>query len=179
MNSAREIYETNLIALSDIKDHVPYFFDIAHGSILELGVRSGVSTSAFLFGLEEHRDGKLWSVDINPNCERLFRGHPNWKFICADSLELPKIVNAGVPCFLNIIFIDTQHDYDYVMQQLVSWSPFVDKDGVILVHDVVRFCNDAGRACGEFSTEYGWDLVVRAESNGLAIMKKEALREDT
>jgi predicted O-methyltransferase YrrM len=38
---------------------------------MEIGVRSGVSTSALLAGIEEH-GGKLYSFDIN-NCD-VFRG---------------------------------------------------------------------------------------------------------
>lgn len=156
---------------NDMRDHIQFLSSIAHGNILELGVRDGNSTCAFLFGIERH-GGHLWSVDKNIECAKMFPSHELWTFIDSDSTDVPKILNAGVPNSLNIILLDTRHDYDQVFEELQCWHTMVEKKGIILVHDVITYRNTAGTACNDFSTEYGWQLFTREGSHGLAILTR-------
>jgi hypothetical protein len=75
--SARNAYEYHLKNWSDIQDHLPRLYEAAKGNCMEIGVRSGVSTSALLAGIEAH-GGHLYSFDIN-HCD-VFHGHPQWTF---------------------------------------------------------------------------------------------------
>lgn len=124
-------YDANrLLTEQDMWEYSPYLRAIAKGTILEIGVCGGVSTAAFLCGLEQH-GGHLYSIDIDPKCETLF-DHAQWTFINSDSREYGW--RAELP--LDILFIDGDHHYDTVMSDLQTYSPFVKPGGLILMHDV-------------------------------------------
>ena len=80
--------------------------------ILELGVRSGISTSLFLKLCEEN-NGKLISVDID-DCSHLFHNE-KWKFIHDRDDNFDKInreiANIGQ---LDLIYIDSFHEPNHV-----------------------------------------------------------------
>ena len=62
-------YEEACSTPSDIVEHLPYFVTLCQElrakKVIELGTRGGVSTIAWLYGLELTA-GHLWSVDIQP-----------------------------------------------------------------------------------------------------------------
>lgn len=171
MTLVEERYNIALKLRSDIKEHIPFLSAFARGNILEFGVRDGISTAAFLYGIER-QGGILWSVDKNPECGKLFSGHPLWRFIQADSCDVTRIIDLGLPGKLDIVFLDTEHDYEHVSNELTSWHTMVDMDGMILVHDVIEYGQAAGRACEDFSKCYGWNYVIRPGSNGLGILNR-------
>ena len=76
-----EIYDKYQNEWSDIGLHLPWLRDHAHGKVLEIGVREGISTSALLLGVAHH-GGHVWSVDID-NCDLDFDqdNKANWTFI--------------------------------------------------------------------------------------------------
>ena len=37
---------------------------------------------------------------------------------------------------INLIFIDGGHDYEEVKKNCIRWEPFMDKEGVMLFHDI-------------------------------------------
>lgn len=119
---------------NDCHLHLPRLKAEAHGTVLELGTRKGLSTSALLCGVEE-KGGQVWSVDINPECAEVFAGHPQWHFIHADSTDECAIRRAGLPLPLDVLFIDTAHTYRHTLKELMLWGPCVRAGGVILLHD--------------------------------------------
>lgn len=127
-------YQKRLDSNSDIKAHLPRLYEEAKGVVLELGVRGGVSTSALLAGVEE-RGGMLYSVDINCNCWGSVQPHPQWKFVCADSLDEEKLDAVGLPEQLDLLFIDTTHTYARTVAELELWGERVRAGGLILLHD--------------------------------------------
>jgi predicted O-methyltransferase YrrM len=126
--SATERYQYWLNHWSDVRAHLPTLYEAARGNVLELGVRAGVSTSALLAGVEAH-GGHVWSVDRD-DCGNVFAGHPNWTFIQADSLHA-----AGVPVYIDCLFIDTEHTETRTIAELLMWGDRVRTGGVILLHD--------------------------------------------
>ena len=81
--------------------------------ILELGVRTGVSTWALLDGLSE--SGHLVSVDIDDVWEQLpdrITKDPRWRFVNADDRD-------GLPIkAADLVFIDTSHEYHHTLAEL-------------------------------------------------------------
>jgi predicted O-methyltransferase YrrM len=117
---------------SDIKDHLPRLAQIGRESesIIELGVREGYSTRAFLHGLSERGHGHLWSVDV----ESLFiTTSLQWAFLLGDDCD-PLIYNS-LPSEVDAVFIDTDHAYDHTLRELELYVPKVRKGGVVLLHD--------------------------------------------
>ena len=110
----------------DTHAHLPFFYEIAKGNILEIGVHCGISTTAFLAGLESH-GGHLWSIDVHPACRYVHYGHPQWTFYCTWSGDVPK---PDLPP--DVLFIDGDHSYTAVLTDLQTWGPHAK---LILCHD--------------------------------------------
>lgn len=127
----RAEYEQRCQIPSDIYQHLPRLHDeAAKGDItvIELGVRSGNSTAAFLCAVEEH-GGHVWSVDTDPTY--VFADHPQWTFIQGDDLDVAVYLPDGV----DLVFIDTTHYYQQTWAELETYVPKVRPGGVVALHD--------------------------------------------
>lgn len=124
---------------SDIVDHLLALYTWARGwpnaHIVELGVRSGVSTSAFLAALEVDRKGHLWSFDIaEPDVPDLFRESDYWTFTQADGLGEKALDTA--PREIEVLFVDLDpHSFEQTLTALTLWVPRLVPGGVALLHD--------------------------------------------
>ena len=127
-----EAYREACDTPSDIYQHLPTFVQLCEElqakTVIELGTRGGVSTIAWLYGLEL-TDGHLYSVDIDPAPE--FE-HERWTFVRGDDVD-PVIV-SGLPD-AEIVFIDTSHAYRHTMQELNIYKWKVKPGGRIVLHD--------------------------------------------
>lgn len=133
--NAAAIYaeHTNPDFWSDIGHYLPFMREHAKGTIFEIGVRTGASTSAFLLGLEEN-DGHLYSVDI-ADCSKLFARHPKWTFLQSDSKDYSKVITV-VPTEVDVLFIDGDHSREGYLYDLKTYSQFVKSGGLIISHDI-------------------------------------------
>jgi predicted O-methyltransferase YrrM len=163
----------------DMKDFLPWLREHARGTVFEIGVRDGVSTSALLLGVEKN-GGIVLSVDIH-DCSHLFPGHPLWKFIRSDShdpgLQIPAI---------DIALIDGDHTRGGYRADLERVFPLVKSGGLILSHDIApepgqtledvpdseypsvavkeeyfRFCEEKGLSHFELPGMYGMGVIVK------------------
>lgn len=117
------LYDKDLTDWIDTRDHLETFRRMAKGNVLEIGVNTGISTSALLLGIEEN-GGHLTSIDIRPECGKTWEGHPNWTFIAGDSMHCIPDKEW------DLVFIDGNHDYGYVKSDMLH----VRKIG--LMHDI-------------------------------------------
>lgn len=164
------LFEKILNQESDIRGHLKFLQGIAKGTVLELGVRGGNSTIAFLKGLEE-KGGHLWSVDVVESCGEVAKGHPQWTFINGFSTEKQKILAAGISVPIDVLFLDTLHSFPQVSQELEVWGPEVNPQGVILIHDVITF-PPADMAAHNYAFRNYYDYEVREGYNGLGVIRK-------
>lgn len=120
------LYET----VVDIGTHLP---SRAKVGIIELGVRTGQSTCAFLAALEQV-SGTLWSVDsAPPEVPPEWLSLPGWKYLQAD--DLSEAALAFLPKRCDVLFIDTTHGYEHTLTELTYYVPRVRRGGVVLLHD--------------------------------------------
>ena len=141
----------------------------ARGNILEIGVRDGVSTAAFLLGLEKN-GGHLFSVDIDPECQKLF-DHPQWTFRYMDSRNILLAAEFTSKAWnFDIALVDGNHAREFVHADLRACGKLVRPGGLILVHDIFGTPGGATekqaadnwptRAVGEefreYTNEMGW-----------------------
>ncbi len=149
----------------DTHTHLPFLYSVAKGNVLEIGVHCGISTTAFLAGLEEH-GGHLWSVDIHPSCRYVCHGHPQWTFFCPWNGDK---VEPALP--LNVLFIDGDHSREAVMSDLEKWGATVAPGGLILCHDADCASFPGVReAINEYCNTRELAHELRPGSNGLEVI---------
>lgn len=102
----------------------------------ELGVDKGILTGMLL---RQCPDLKLIAVDLFPNLERSKRvfGYESEHF---DRLTVMKMSTADAArlvddASLDFVFIDADHSYDAVMEDITLWAPKVRPGGWLGGHD--------------------------------------------
>lgn len=146
----------------DIKAQMPVLYAWAHSArkIIELGVRGGNSTAAFLAGLERAGNGgQLWSVDIQePVVPKDWHKLPFWHLLVADDLSAEAVTFC--PPDADVLFVDTSHLYEHTMAELRRYMPRVRPGGIALFHDTdPHDWPDVSRALDDFCEEserYVW-----------------------
>jgi len=167
----------------DIQDHLFTLYSISLGmkakTVLEIGVRNGYSTTAFLLAMKE-TGGTLWSVDIGP-CVRAAKRldemglTKHWKFILGSS---PQVLRKWKRT-IDICFIDGDHSLAGVTADFNYCSRFVRKHGLILMHDSYCPSNVAERGAfgvhllvSDLRTRRELEVVTLPYCNGLTIIRK-------
>ena len=113
-------------------------------TIFEIGVRRGISTLAFLRGLDKRLEtippdegrGFLYSIDIDDRSDAIRTKSyqylkKNWEFILGDSTKI--VWDKEI----DILFIDGNHTYEYCKADYEKYEPFVKEGGFIFLHDVL------------------------------------------
>lgn len=169
---------------TDIRQHLPELHRSVIGwqfaRVLELGTRSGYSASAFLAALELNGAGHLWSVDVNdPEVPAWWLDSPFWSFLKADDMSAEAL--AFGPPQVEVLFIDTSHEYGHTLAELRAYVPRVKPGGTVLMHDTEwRDGNlddagphesEVGRALDEYCAESGLSWVNRPGCYGLGVME--------
>jgi len=96
--------------------------------VAEFGVRTGESTAAFLAAAEA-ADGHVWSFDVDPpQVPGRWLRSPLWTFTRCSSL-------AAEPPAVDVLFIDTSHEYEATLAELRHLVPAVLPGGLVLMHD--------------------------------------------
>jgi predicted O-methyltransferase YrrM len=134
-------YLDRLSRWSDIQEYLPLMYAVARSypgaRILELGSRTGNSTLALLAGAVE-ACGHVTSVDIDDvtgwrNGLYAWSQIPQWTFIRGDDMD-PE-VQARLPAEVDVLFIDTSHEYEHTIRELEFYMPRVAPGGIALFHD--------------------------------------------
>ena len=80
------------------------------------------------------------------------RFEPRVKFICDTCHAAAAVVSEDS---LDLIFIDAQHTYEYVKQEIQDWAPLLKSDGIMGGHDLYdRAFPGVRRAVEETGLEY-------------------------
>ncbi len=127
--------------LSDISSHLPtILYEVILQNpklIVELGVRNGESTQAFL-AASKLTGSKLLSIDID-DCSKVV-SDPDWLFYKGDDISFAKkfisyAKNNNLPHEIDVLFIDTSHTYDHTLEEMKYWFPFLGKKAKVIFHD--------------------------------------------
>ena len=126
---------------TDISDHLVTIFCEAMAArprlIVELGVRGGESTFVMQRVAAFH-GARLVSVDI-VDCSRVAE-HENAVFVQADDVAFaerfaPWCRQAGIEPRVDVLFIDTSHEYEHTVREIEGWFPHLSADATVLFHD--------------------------------------------
>jgi hypothetical protein len=95
--------------------------------------------------------------------ERLAPFFPNYTFIKEMSMDAVKHFDDGS---LDFVFIDGNHKYDFVLQDIRAWEPKVRSGGIVSGHDYYKFrSGKVIKAVDEYVAETGVDLYVTEWDN--------------
>ena len=142
---------------NDIKDDMPYLLHRATGyqgvRVLEIGVRSGRSTSAFLAAAAQVH-GHVWSIDMaEPDVPDRWAASGYWTFKRARSGDVtPEL--EGWPLSYHVLFVDGDHSTLGALSDLRRYVPYVAAGGVVLCHDTKLDGGEVTRALNLFCGEY-------------------------
>jgi len=141
-------YQRRAAARSDLGHNLHILFGAAARypacTVLEIGVGTGQSTTAFL-AAAELTGGHVWSVDISASClfllEHAQSGRPApWTFILGDSAD--QAVTDRTPDKADVLFIDSSHAYAQTRLELERYVPRVRPGGMVLLHDTTWTFSD-------------------------------------
>lgn len=142
-------------------------------TIVELGCYVGWTSAHFAFAQRAAGGGQLWCVDsderfLNAAQRNLERRQlaSGVNFVRGLSLDAP--VLAALPASIDLLFIDTSHEYQPTLDEIATYSPRLAPGGCIVLHDTISQdgCRRALRdrwddfATLTFATEFGNGLTV-------------------
>lgn len=130
------LYEKLCDTPSDINEHLPTLHDLAikldAKKVIELGVRTGVSSVAWLTALHQ-TDGYLYAVDVNPAPDHVAK-HPRCTFTQGNDLD--PFVISQLPDDADIVFVDSDHRYELTKSEIEAYRGKVRPGGCMAFHDV-------------------------------------------
>jgi len=129
------LFDMAVATETDINEHLPVLRELGRGkNVLELGVRTGCSSIAFLAG----RAKTLTSVDIDWSQldPQVIAGAQladvSWIRCKASSVDVEYFPQTRM--HLDLLFIDTLHTADQIREELRIHAPHADR---IVIHDTV------------------------------------------
>jgi predicted O-methyltransferase YrrM len=175
-------YQRRAAARSDLGHNLHILFGAAARypacQVLEIGVGTGQSTTAFL-AAAELTGGHLWSVDISASClfllEYVQSGRPGpWTFILGDAAD--QAVSGRAPDSVDVLFIDSSHTYAQTRTELETYVPRVRPGGMVLLHDTTwQFADRPGAevadALNETLPRLGLSWRELGGENGLGLIE--------
>jgi len=147
-------------------------------NIVELGVRGGSSTLAFLSALQKLDKGRLWSCDIDPLMEELNRKaiegglYDYWYFWQGDSVDFADSYFSKKQA--DIVFIDTSHEFEQTVKEIEKWHSKVKEGGKMIFHDTCSRYDGVSVPIQLFLENHQdeWDYYNIDVTTGLGVMTK-------
>ena len=138
-NSPKTELEKLMIKDSSIHEHLNTLFmltiEFNLKNILELGTQFGNSTIALLSAAREI-NGKVTTVDVD-TCKFARKRIKELELdsFCNFIVSDDTMIEWSDP--IDHLFIDSNHSYSHVTKQLTKYEPYVNKGGIITLHDIV------------------------------------------
>jgi len=104
--------------------------------VLELGTCEGGSALFMMLALPA--GASLTTVDIEerePWQAKAFFGDTRLKRLVGNDLSL-RVYGAHAPCDIDLLFIDTVHEYEHVAAELALYLPLMAPGGVVVMDDI-------------------------------------------
>ncbi|CAM3904541.1 MULTISPECIES: class I SAM-dependent methyltransferase [Bacillus cereus group] len=156
--------------------HLPGLVDHLSGSIVEIGSYKGKSTIALALGSLQISSKKrpIYAIDpfvvppfqyFQENIEK----HGLEKMIIPIKKHSEEAYD-DIPDTIAAIFIDGNHDYDYVKQDIINYSPKVVKGGLVAFHDYSNYFPGVCKAVEELCNNDNFKYIALYDS--LLIVRK-------
>lgn len=167
---------------TDISKHLQFLyilpFAINAKVIVELGC--GQSTYALLAVANELK-ADHYAIDLTEQARfrgyeegrELLKDQPRHHLMLGDDLDIALAWDKTI----DFLFIDTNHILEWTRKELIAWTPFVRKGGIIVLHDTgINNTNFIGcrQALDEFLVNHKdeYNLMQFDNQNGFSILRK-------
>lgn len=145
--------QTQFLPYTNSKPNPTVMKKLGHKNIAEIGVRTGrnfKNMTKFNFnnayaidlwtddGILSHNDIKLSQREMNSNYLKLkeyFKNNENVHLIKSLSVNASKQFED---CYFDLVFIDADHTYNGVWEDIVHWYPKVRSGGIVSGHDYIE-----------------------------------------
>jgi cephalosporin hydroxylase len=127
--------------VTDINEHLELMFTEALLSrpqtIVELGVRTGVSTAVFT-AVANLYGASVVSVDLG-DCSKVTT-YRRWYFHQGDDVAFASAFPSycqerGISPLIDLLFIDTSHYYVHTVEEIRAWFPMLSPAAKVMFHD--------------------------------------------
>ena len=102
-----------------------------NAKMVDLGVRHGISSYIMLRDSLQN-DNYVTGVDLVNCVHQSVYNHPRYKLILGDSVKTGKEWTGGE---IDVLFVDTLHTKEQVLNELEVWMPHVKDNGLVIFHD--------------------------------------------
>lgn len=99
--------------------------------VVETGVHNGLGGTVILLGLQKNGFGKYIGIDINPNSGEMIPSElrDSSQLVIADSKHLHNLLS---PNSVDLLITDSDHRYEFEMQELVNSESILSDNSVII-----------------------------------------------
>jgi len=101
-------------------------------TVLEFGVRHGISTNRFLDNIKQNK-GHLYSVDVD-DCSSVAKDE-NWTFIQSRD-DNYKYLEKKIPKEFDVIYLDSFHSASHIKKIIYLYFPMLKKNGFFFIDDI-------------------------------------------
>lgn len=125
----------NYVRQTDLGNNGILFYEkikpLYNSKMVDLGVRYGVSSSIML---EDSfiKNNYVYGVDVVNTVDPGVLNHSRYKLLVTDSITAAKNWSEGS---IDVLFVDTLHIKEQVLNELYYWMPFVKENGLVVFHD--------------------------------------------
>ena len=109
-------------------------------------------------------DGKTYdSTNSYNHVKKIFKDCKNVDIIKDDSVKVAKTIKDNT---LDFVYIDGNHQYEYVKADIEAWYPKVKIGGIISGHDYRKCWKGVIKAVDEFVKKYNYKLFIKKNKIG-------------
>lgn len=146
-------------------------------AIVELGCFVGWTSAHFALGLKAAgSSGRLWCIDYNANFLEAARANlgrlglaGSVEFVQGFSLE-PKVLSK-LPAQIDLLFVDTSHEYKDTLEEIAAYLPRLAPDGLIVLHDSISQ-DGVRRAIFDRWHEFETLTFATEFGNGITVLRR-------
>lgn len=126
------VYEKELLDNKEIPKYFNFLYlltkTVKPKVVVELGTCDGL---AMLHMIEGYPDADFYTIDINPNAGKFLEGK-KVTIIIGDSANCAN----QIPNNIDILFEDTDHQYNTLEREFKAYYPKMAKDGILIFDDM-------------------------------------------
>jgi predicted O-methyltransferase YrrM len=144
-------------------------------TVVELGCYVGWSSAHLAVGMRAAGAGRLWCLDSDTRYLEVARGNLA-RLGLADRVEFVQGLSTEarvldtLPAAIDLLFLDTTHEYEDTRRELALYLPRLAPGGVIAMHDSVSAVG-VRRALLELGDKLAIFTFATEEGNGVTVLR--------